>query len=140
MRFKIITPEKIVLDTETKGVFVKAIDGEIGVLPGHIPLMTPLDIGTAHYVDANDNTEYISVMGGIFKVENDEVTILTQAAELSEDIDETRAKLAAERARAELQGLIEKNIDKNSPEVERARLSLLKALARIKTADKIKKR
>lgn len=139
MRLKVITPEKVVLDTETKGVFVRAIDGELGVLPGHIPLMTALDIGVASYLTVNDEKEYISVTGGTFKVENDVITILTELAELGEDIDIARANMAADRARAELEGLIEHDVDKHSPDIERARLALLRAMARIKTAEKSKK-
>lgn len=140
MRFKVITPEKVVLDTETQGVFVKAIDGELGILPGHIPLMTALDIGVAHYLNGEGESDYISVTGGTFKVENDIVTILTELAELGEDINEASAKMAADRARAELEGLIEHQVDKHSPDVERARLALLTALTRMKTAEKSKKR
>lgn len=136
MRFTIITPEKIILDTETKGVFVRAIDGELGVLENHIPLMTALDIGVATYIKENDTKDFVSVLGGIFKVENNEVTILTKAAELSEDIDETKAKLTADRAKAELQKAIDDSGDKYSAEVERARLSFMKAMSRLKTARK----
>jgi F-type H+-transporting ATPase subunit epsilon len=140
MRLKIITPDKIILDIETKGVFVRAIDGELGVLPGHIPLMTALDIGTASFITSDDNREYVSIIGGIFKVENDEVSILTENAELGEDIDITRANLAADKARAELEGLLEKGIDKHSPDMDRARLALLRALSRINAGDKAKTR
>ena len=139
MRLKIITPENIILDIETKGVFVRAIDGELGVLPGHIPLMTALDIGVASYILEDGTKEFISIIGGSFKVENDEVTILTEAAELSEDIDEAKANRDADRARAKLEGMIDQSIDKHSPDYEKARLSLMKALARIKAADKTKK-
>ncbi|MEW5820574.1 MAG: ATP synthase F1 subunit epsilon [Cyanobacteriota bacterium] len=140
MRLKIVTPEKIILDVETKGVFVKAIDGELGVLPGHIPLMTALDIGVAHYITEENLTEFISIIGGTFKIENDEVTILTEAAELGEDIDQTRAEQAVDRARAKLKGMLEQSVDKHSPEMEAARLSVLKAIARIKAANKTHKR
>lgn len=140
MKLKIITPEKIILDVETKGVFVKAIDGELGVLPGHIPLMTALDIGVGSYITEDGGKEFITIVGGSFKVENDEVTILTEAAELGEDIDEARAKIAADRARAKLEGIIDSEVSKNSPEVEKARLAFLKALARMKAADKTKSR
>lgn len=128
------------LDTETTGVFVRAIDGELGVLPGHIPLITPLAIGVASYITDNGSKEYVSIIGGIFKVENDEVTIITENAELGEDVDETRAKLSVDRAKAELEGFIDKTASKNAPEVERARLALLRALARLNAADKTKKR
>ncbi|MGD9581242.1 MAG: ATP synthase F1 subunit epsilon [Vampirovibrionia bacterium] len=136
MRFTIITPEKTILDTETNGVFVRAIDGELGILPNHIPLMTALDIGVATYIKQDGTKDYVSVLGGIFKVENNEVTILTKAAELSEDIDEIKAKEAADRAKAELQRAIDTSGDKYSAEVEKARLAFMKAMSRLKTARK----
>jgi F-type H+-transporting ATPase subunit epsilon len=140
MRLKILTPDKTVIDTEAKGVFVKAVDGEVGVLPGHIPYMNALEIATAHYITSDNQTEFISIVGGIFKAENDEVLILTENAEFGEDIDETRAKRAADRARAQLEGLMEKDIDKHSGDIERARLALMRALTRLKAADKAKHR
>lgn len=140
MRLKIVTPEKTIIDTETKGVFVRAIDGELGVLPGHIPLITALDIGVASYTTENGIKEYISIIGGTFKVENDEVLILTETAEIGEDIDETRAKLALDRAKAEIDGVKDTNISKSSPEEERARLAMLRALARLKTIEHTKRR
>lgn len=136
MRFTIITPEKIILDTETKGVFVKAIDGELGVLTNHIPLMTALDIGVATYLKDDGSRDYVSIIGGIFKVENNDVTILTKAAELSEDIDEIRAKHAADRAKADLQKAMDNSGDKYSAEAERARIAFMKAMSRLKTARK----
>lgn len=140
MRLKIITPDKTIIDTETKGVFVRAIDGELGVLPGHIPLMTALDIGVASFITPDDHREFISIIGGTFKVENDEVVILTENAETGEDIDETRAKLAVDRARAKMQGLIDQSVDKSSAEFEKARLALLRAMARINAVSKSKER
>jgi F-type H+-transporting ATPase subunit epsilon len=140
MRLKILTPGKTVLDIEVKGVFAKAIDGEIGILPGHIPLMTALNIGTTSYLTMENKKEFISVMGGILKVEDDLVTILTETAEHGEDIDETRARQAADRAKAQLEGLLDQNIPKSSPDVEKARMALMKALARMNAADKSRKR
>lgn len=140
MQLTIITPEKAILNKEVKGVFVRAVDGELGVLPGHIPLMTALDIGVAYYITNDDEYEYVTVIGGIFKVDNDQVTILTEGAELGEDVDQAKAKIAADRARAELEGYVDKNVDKHSPDMVNARLAMLKAIARINAADKTKKR
>lgn len=140
MRLKILTPEKIILDTEIKGIFVRAVDGELGVLPGHIPMITALAIAPAHFITEDGEVEYITLISGTFKVENDEVTILTPRAELGEDIDAARAQVARDRAKAQMEGFLEQHVEKSSAEFETARVAMLRALARLSAADKSKKR
>lgn len=139
MILKIITPENVILEQDVKGVFVKAIDGELGILQGHTPLLTALDIGVAHYTNPDDSTDYMSIIGGTLKVENDEVLVLTENAESGDEIDIARAELAADRARAKIQGFIDQSVDKSDPSYEKARLALLRALARIKASSSISK-
>lgn len=129
LNLKIISPEKILIDEQVDAVYSLAVDGEFGILPGHIPYMTALDIGVSKYVQG-DKTEYISTIGGILQVENNNVSILSDAAELGEEIDLTRAKAAKERAEARL-GTATKDID-----VDRAQAALARAAVRIKAASK----
>lgn len=128
---KIITHEKILVEEEVDAVYSKAIDGDFGILPGHIPYMTALDVNTTKYIKGN-STEYVSTMGGIFQVSNNNVTILTDVAELGEDIDLARAKAAKERAEARLRAGA-RDID-----TERAQAALHRAIARIQAASKIR--
>lgn len=130
LKLKVITPQKILLEEEVDAVYSTAVDGEFGVLPGHVPYMTPLAIGISKF-EKNGKSEYLSTIGGVFQVKDNEVLILTDGAEFGKNIDLPRAIAAKERAEARLN--MEANID-----VDRARIALLRALARIQAASKAK--
>ncbi len=125
MHLKIITHEKAVFDEDVDEIYSKGVDGEFGILKGHIPFMTVLDIGVTKVVQGKD-TKYFSTMGGVFQFKDDEGLILTQCAECSDDIDEVRARKAMERAKARLAELGAK-ID-----AKRAEAALARAMARLK--------
>lgn len=127
MHLKIITHDRIVFDEDVNEIYTKGIDGEFGILKGHVPVISALDIGVTKIVQS-DVCKFFTTMGGIFQFKNDEATILTDTAEDGSDIDITRAKAAKERAEARL---AEKsaNID-----IKRAEAALSRALARLKIA------
>ena len=127
MHLKIITHDRIVFDEDVNEIYTKGVDGEFGILKGHIPVVSALDIGVTKVVQ-NDICKFFTTMGGIFQFKNDEATILTDTAEDGSDIDITRAKAAKERAEARL---AEKNAN---VDVKRAEAALARALARLKTA------
>lgn len=132
LKLKVITPAKVLFeDTGIDAVYSTAIDGDFGVMPGHIPYMTPLAIGVSKFVKGN-KARYISTMGGVFQIQNNEVLILTDEAEFGEDIDIPRAKASKERAEARL-GTGKRDID-----TRRAQIAIARATARIKAADKAK--
>ena len=110
-------------------VICKTKDGELGVLPGHIPLVAPLDIGVAR-LKKNDDTEKVAITGGFMEVRPDKVTIIAQAAEKAADIDVARAIEAKERAERRLR-MKQENVD-----YHRAELSLKRALNRLSAAGK----
>ncbi|MDD3419084.1 MAG: F0F1 ATP synthase subunit epsilon [Candidatus Gastranaerophilales bacterium] len=131
LKLKVITPAKVLFESDNvDAVYSTAVDGEFGVMPGHIPYMTPLAIGVSKYVKGSES-RYISTIGGIFQVKNNEVLILTDEAEFGEDIDIPRAKAAKERAEALLTKQTKEDVD-----IHRAEIALAKALARMKAADK----
>lgn len=132
MKLKIITPDHIILNADTDGVFVKAVDGELGILPRHIPIMTGLDIGVVSYLTEDGEKEYVSVIGGILKKEGENVTILSENAKLGEDIDIERAQESAKRARERLEGKLDEKLSVSHFDHERARLALMRAMSRIK--------
>ena len=137
MRLKVVTPDHIVLDIDVKSVVVKASDGERGILPGHHPMMTSLGIGVASFVEEeSEQKEFISLIGGILSIENDKVTILTENAELGEDIDLERAECAAKKARKKIATLLEEGKTIMCPDYEKQRLALIRAITRIKTSKK----
>lgn len=129
INLKIVTPEKVLIETPVEALYSRAKDGEFGILPGHVSYMTPLDIGVTRFV-VDGKTEYVSTIGGILEVKDNEILVLSNTAELGEEIDVTRAKASKERAEARL-GTAKVEVD-----VSRAEIALAKAITRIKAANK----
>lgn len=125
MKLKIITQERVVFDEEVDAVYSKGIDGEFGLLKGHIPLMTALDIGVTRAI-VGDETKSFTTMGGILQFKDDECLILTTLAEAGEEIDEARARDALERAKRRL-----RNAEARM-EAKRAEAAIARAEARLK--------
>ena len=97
----IVTPERRLLSEEVDMVTLPGIEGQMGILRGHVPLLTTLDIGEIILHKQND-TRHIAVGGGVVEVRPDKVTILAESAEQAEEIDMQRAEAARERARVSL--------------------------------------
>jgi F-type H+-transporting ATPase subunit epsilon len=127
LRLEIVTPERKVYEKDVNMVVVKGVAGELGILPHHIPLVTPLKIAPVKAKIGNAN-EYIAVHGGFIEVRKDKVVILAEAAELGADIDVSRARLAKERAERRL---AQKQSDINAV---RAELALQRAMSRLEIA------
>lgn len=125
MLLKIVTPERIVVEEEVDAFYGKTVDGMIGILPKHIPLVTPLEIGVMHYAK-NGQKHPLAVMGGIMRTDGKTVTVLSDAAELNSEIDAIRARQAKERAEAELHKLSDKH------DIVVAQQALSRALTRLK--------
>lgn len=94
---EIVTPERIVYTNEVEMVIAPTLDGEIGILPLHAPLITVLRPGELR-VRYNDNkdVEWFAVAGGYLQVHEDKVIVLADAAEHSSRIDVERARRAKE--------------------------------------------
>ena len=97
MLLEIITAERQVFGDEVDMVVAPGIDGELGILPHHAPLMTMLQPGEILIRKEGADT-FLSVTGGFMEVIGNKVTILADACERSEEIDEARAQQAVERA------------------------------------------
>ena len=105
MNLRIITPQREVLATDTPYVVLPGSEGELGILPQHVPVVTTLDSGILRL--ARDGKEIgVAVHYGYAQVRDDTVTVLAEMAELAEDIDVARAANAEQRAREQLQKLI----------------------------------
>lgn len=125
MKLKIITQERVVFDQEVDAVYSKGIDGEFGLLKGHLPMMTALDIGvTKAYI--GDEIKKFTTMGGILQFKDEECLILTTLAEPGEEIDEARARVALEQAKLKL-----KNAQARM-DAKRAEAAIARAEARLK--------
>ena len=129
----VVSPEREVLrEDDIDMVVAPGIDGELGLMPRHAPLVTQLQAGTLRYRSGGDE-RYLTILGGFLQVMQDTVTVLADGSERSDEIDLERA----ERARAEaLRELEAARTGGDDATVIRARLSLLRALARIRTAQR----
>ena len=130
LRLEIVTPDQVVLSSDVEYVGAPGVDGEFGVLAGHIPLLTALSIGTLVY--RIGNKDYMAfIAGGFAEVADNQITILAQAAELAENIDVERAEKAKARAEERLQNA--KHQD--GIDIVRAENAMKRALTRLKIAN-----
>ncbi|WP_394238572.1 F0F1 ATP synthase subunit epsilon [Niallia oryzisoli] len=125
IKVSVVTPDGPVYESDVEMISTKAQSGELGILPGHIPMVAPLQIGSVRLKNGG-NTEFVAVTGGLLEVRPDQVTILAQAAETAEHIDLERALKAKERAEHRLNEVKQSNVD-----FKRAELALKRAINRI---------
>ncbi|BFH65601.1 MULTISPECIES: F0F1 ATP synthase subunit epsilon [Paenibacillus] len=124
---EIVTPDHLAYSGEVESLTVRGVEGELGILPGHIPMVTPLQVAPLAIKTAK-KTSYIAVNGGFVEVRKDKVVVLAESAEAAEEIDLQRAEAAKERAERRLAFK-----DKQDEiDFRRAELSLKKAMNRIK--------
>ena len=71
MHLKIITHDRVVFDEDVDEIYSKGVDGEFGILKGHVPFMSALDIGITKVVQSG-KTKLFTTMGGVFQFKNDE--------------------------------------------------------------------
>ncbi len=126
---EIVTPEKLVVRDVAEEIQIPARNGYIGVLPGHAPLITELDVGEITYRNAG-TTAILSVAWGFAEVLPAKVTILAESAEKPEEIDVARAQEAKKRAEERLQG------GQSGIDYERANDALRRAETRLDVAAK----
>lgn len=97
MKLEIITVERALLADEVDGLVAPGIDGELGILPHHAPLLTALKPGELRIIKDGQDT-YLAVGGGFLEVLANTVTVLADSAERADEIDEARAQAAMKRA------------------------------------------
>ncbi len=124
LRLHIITPDKNMFDDEVDSVIMRGVDGDFGILAGHTPFATVLGYGKMRIVNEGRERE-ASMLGGFVEVHNDIITVLSDAAEWSDEIDVKRAEAALQRAERDLKNA------KSTLEVNRAALQLRRAHVRI---------
>jgi F-type H+-transporting ATPase subunit epsilon len=107
-RLDVVTPDRVVLSEDVVSVVAPGVEGYLGVLPGHAPLVTELGIGALTYRPPRGGESTLAVSGGFMEVARDRTTVLADAAERPEEIDVARAQRARERARAAAQALEER--------------------------------
>lgn len=121
---RIITPERVFYENDVKMVEFNTTEGEIGVLPGHIPLTVIIKPGILDITE-KEGDRVAALHSGFAEILPDRVTILAEIIEWREEIDERRAEAARERA--------EERLRSKTPETDilRAETALQRAVARI---------
>ena len=127
---EVVTPDKVVVSQEVNSVVAPGSLGEFGVLEGHVPFLTGIEVGTLRYT-AGTETDYLAVTNGFAEVSDNKVSVLVDAAEKAEEIDLERAQKAMERARERLAKDRGKATD---VDFMRAEFALKRAIARINVA------
>ena len=125
---EVVTPDRLVLSTQAEVVVCPGVEGQFGVLPGHIAFLSALEIGEMYY-KAGGKTEYLAVSGGFAEVTGEKVTIVAESAEMGREIDVERAKRAQERAEKRLAAAKTAEID-----WARAEAAMRRSLMRMKVA------
>jgi F-type H+-transporting ATPase subunit epsilon len=101
LTLEIVTPEARVYSDTIDTVVLPTVDGEIGILPGHIPLLTQVADGELR-VTKGDQTTWLAVSGGFAQVDGDKVSVLAEHAITEEKIDEAAVEAALRRAELQL--------------------------------------
>jgi len=130
IELKIVTPDRVLLQETVEGVSIPTVEGEITILPEHLPIIAAMKPGELR-IKKEGKESFFAVTRGVVEVDGKLITVLVDAAERAEDIDEKRAEEAKERARALM---TEKRTDEES--FTSASAELERALARIKIARK----
>lgn len=132
LTLRVITPESIVVDTVASTVQFPGLDGLMGVLPRHAPLVAAVDAGSLTWVEGGVE-QGMFVAGGFAEVRDNTVRLVTEASEPASDIDVERAQRAAERARERLRSH-EASEDGQPFDLFRAEASMRRAIQRLGVA------
>jgi F-type H+-transporting ATPase subunit epsilon len=130
---RVIAPDKTVWDSEAEEVILPSTTGQLGILAGHAPLLTALDIGVMR-VRADKEWVPIALMGGFAEVDSNEVIILVNGAERGDAIDLAKAQAAYQEAEARLSEI---DSDDKSATIQ-ARQGLKRARAKLQAAGGLK--
>jgi len=133
IKLEIVTAERLVYSDEVDVVVAPGIEGQLGILPHHAPLVTMLQPGEVLFRKGGEET-VLAVSGGFMEVRPDRVLILADAAERGEEIDIERAEAAKRRAEEQLAAR-PADLD-----VSRAQAALQRSIARLKVAERVRRR
>jgi len=124
LMLEVVTPERKVLSEKTSSIIVPAIEGYLGILPNHAPMISGLEPGVVKYKVAGEYKK-MAISGGFLEVSDNKASILANTAEMAEEIDVKRAQAAKERAEKRLH-------NKKGVDFLRAEMSLKRAIARLR--------
>ena len=129
----VVSPEREVLrEEDVTLVLAPSVEGQLGILPRHAPLITQLEPGTLE-LRRGAETQHFSITGGFLEVMDNTVTVLADASENAAEISRERAEAAREAAVRDLEEARRTHDDMMTTQ---ARLALLRALARLRTVER----
>lgn len=128
LKLEMVTPHKLVLSEEVDEITAPGAIGEFGVLPGHTPMLTTLKVGELTYRQGSQ-VKHVAVNWGYVEVEDDNVTVLVETAEMADKIDLERARAALSRAENAL-----KTLSPDDKQFKIMEAALTRALMRIQVA------
>ncbi len=131
LRLDIVTAERLVLSTEVDSLVAPGVDGELGILPRHAPLLTMLQPGDLRLRIGGEQQD-IAISGGFLEVLPDHVTVLADTAERADEIDAERAQQALDRASA----LLREQRPTEAADLATAVAALRRSQVRLKVARK----
>lgn len=124
---KVVTPDKLFFEGDIDMLVARTIEGDVGILLNHSPLVTILDIGRLVIKDG-DERKVAACAGGYIDVRNNNITVVSDACEWEDEIDINRAERAKERA--------SKKLEDKDTDTFKAELALKKAINRINVGNK----
>jgi F-type H+-transporting ATPase subunit epsilon len=130
LQVDVVTAERIVLSQEADMVVAPGVEGELGILPRHVPLITALQAGAIRIRNQGVEDE-LAISGGFLEVHNNRVIILADSAERAEEIDLARAEEARRRAEERLRQRQVSEVD-----LTRAEAALRRSVTRLKIAQR----
>lgn len=125
--FQILSPERIVYRGDIVSLVAPGVEGYLGIMAGHAPLLAALSIGEVKVTEENQLPLVFAITGGVLEVDKNGVTVMADAAERAEEIDVTRAEASRERAQQRI-------VQGDDVDVERAQAAIKRALNRLRTA------
>ncbi len=134
IKLDIVTAERIVYSEDVDAVVAPGIEGQLGILPNHAPLMTMLQGGEL-IARKGGQEESMAISGGFLEIRPEHVIVLADQAERAEEIDLARAESAKQRAEERLRDRKVTGLDET-----RAEAALKRAMVRLEVAEKIKRR
>lgn len=134
LQCNVVSAKETVYSGDINMLVAAGIEGEIGILPGHIPFITLLKPGTLQITEPNGEIETVYVSGGVLEVQPNIVTVLADTAIRAKDLDEAKIKEARRQAQELLQNQ-KANVDTTA-----ALMALAESLAQLQTLQKIRNR
>lgn len=128
IELEVITPERVVFNDKVRMVVARAIDGDIGIMAGHTPLVTSLE-NSVMSIDTGEEEIPVPISDGFMEVKPEKVNIIVRTAELPDEIDVERARQARDRAQRRLRE------ERARIDEARAEAALERAKARLRAAE-----